>query len=300
MPSSTSVVSSPDAAVLEASSGGMDPKLNRESVIDLVDMYGDAWMAQDPEAICALFSDDATYNERPFAADRAIFAGRAAIMEYWKRQIGGKQKNIRFRQFKEDLLLDAENSRCLAKWEAKFDNPTNNGNYRTVHIVQVAILKLVQPRFLPHPLITSLEEYWHSESMDKIEKGCPWVSGSAIDANDRLCWDYARGACRLGADCKYEHVEGIASTGVKRKATEWRSAQTLAPTLQFSQESPHFCLGASGAQAPPAWLSANGCGSLATNGFSSGSIAAGVSPANDNLPFEPPRKRQRDDIEDCD
>lgn len=192
-----------------AGSPGWRP--SRDECIALVEAYGKAWAAQDPAAICALFTEDATYNERPFVSDQAVFVGRKEIEKYWKRQIVGKQANIRFKQHIEDLMVDEEKSCCLVKWEARFDSLAR-GEPRPVHFIQVAILHLLPP--VPGapsclPQIKSLEEYWHSKGQDS------WTKGGELekkgdkkkdDARDpRICWNFAHSSCKRGADCPYTH-----------------------------------------------------------------------------------------------
>lgn len=43
--------------------------------------YKAAWEARDPEAFAALFKEDGRYHNTPFQ----VQAGKAALMEYWKR-----------------------------------------------------------------------------------------------------------------------------------------------------------------------------------------------------------------------
>lgn len=187
-------------------------KPSRDECIALVEAYGKAWAAQDPAAICALFTDDATYNERPFVSDQAVFCGRKEIEKYWIRQIVGKQANIRFKQHIEDLMVDEEKSCCLVKWEARFDSMAR-GIPRPVHFIQVAILQLLPP--VPGapsclPQIKALEEYWHSKGQDA------WTKGGELDRGEpkewgepkrdaRICWNFSKGLCKRGNDCPYTH-----------------------------------------------------------------------------------------------
>ena len=60
---------------------------------------GAAWVTQDDERIGRLFTEDAAYVERPHD-ERGTFRGREAIRAYWRRQIQGKQRDIKFHQVK--------------------------------------------------------------------------------------------------------------------------------------------------------------------------------------------------------
>ena len=47
---------------------------------DWLERYRRAWIERDADAASRLFTEDATYREKPFAAP---FVGRAAIRDYW-------------------------------------------------------------------------------------------------------------------------------------------------------------------------------------------------------------------------
>ena len=144
----------PASHQLQPQPGGQQ-QLTREYAVAVVERYGAAWASQDEEAITRIFSEDAQYLEHPFDP-RRIYEGRAGIRDYWVRQIQGKQKDIRFTQVPEALLLDSEKRTALAKWEATFSNLQRDGKtYAPVSFVQVAMLS-----FDERGLITKLEEYW--------------------------------------------------------------------------------------------------------------------------------------------
>jgi SnoaL-like domain len=60
--------------------------MNRSDVQAWLDRYVQAWRANQPEPIAALFSDEATYRYRPYGGDEAGAIGRAAIVEAWLEQ----------------------------------------------------------------------------------------------------------------------------------------------------------------------------------------------------------------------
>jgi hypothetical protein len=47
-----------------------------------LDAYRRAWIERDPDAAAKLFTEDATYAERPY---QDAFAGRKAVRDYWER-----------------------------------------------------------------------------------------------------------------------------------------------------------------------------------------------------------------------
>ena len=54
-----------------------------------LEAYRRAWVARDPEAAAALFTDDATYGEQPY---QAAFLGRKGVREYWARVTATQDK----------------------------------------------------------------------------------------------------------------------------------------------------------------------------------------------------------------
>jgi ketosteroid isomerase-like protein len=48
-----------------------------------LDRYVEAWRANEPEPIEALFTDDAVYRYRPYSDPEQMVSGRAAIAESW-------------------------------------------------------------------------------------------------------------------------------------------------------------------------------------------------------------------------
>lgn len=130
--------------------------LTREEAADLVERYGEAWVSQDPEALCDLFCEDGILFERPGKEVQ----GHQALGEYWKRTVVDRQKNIAFRHLAEELVFDPENLACTAKWEANFEVIKSFGDAK-MSLVTVAVL-----RFRKNDIglfkIETLEEYWHN------------------------------------------------------------------------------------------------------------------------------------------
>lgn len=57
--------------------------MERRDVQAWLDRYVEAWRANDPELIKALFTDDAVYRYRPYDDPERSFTGNAAIVESW-------------------------------------------------------------------------------------------------------------------------------------------------------------------------------------------------------------------------
>ncbi|MCA1569223.1 MAG: nuclear transport factor 2 family protein [Chloroflexi bacterium] len=57
--------------------------MERSDVQAWLDRYIEAWRANDPELIKALFTEDAVYRYRPYDDPERTFTGNAAIVESW-------------------------------------------------------------------------------------------------------------------------------------------------------------------------------------------------------------------------
>src|SRR5690606_25695019 len=55
--------------------------------------YRRAWESRDPDAAAALFTEDATYREEPYAEP---FLGRTGVRDYWTR-VTATQEDVEFR-----------------------------------------------------------------------------------------------------------------------------------------------------------------------------------------------------------
>ena len=86
--------------------------MERGSFKRWLDLYGRAWIDQDPNAAAALYTDDATYQVTPFSEP---LRGRDAIYGYWG-SVAKTEKEIQFNY--EVLAVTAENG--IARWWASF------------------------------------------------------------------------------------------------------------------------------------------------------------------------------------
>jgi len=57
--------------------------MERNAVQEWLDRYVDAWRANEPEPIAALFTEDAVYRYRPYADEEQTISGREAIVAAW-------------------------------------------------------------------------------------------------------------------------------------------------------------------------------------------------------------------------
>jgi uncharacterized protein (TIGR02246 family) len=126
--------------------------LTKQQVREVLDVYIRAWETQDPELICTIFTDRATYHERVMGEP---IRGHDGIRAYWQAKVVGGQANITC-----DLLnLYLDNGTAIAEWEATFDDTAQQVRKR---MREVALLTF------DGNLIASLREYWASEELPQV------------------------------------------------------------------------------------------------------------------------------------
>lgn len=123
--------------------------VEKEIVLELIEIYKEAWIEQDPEKIITIFHEDGEYGEYLL---KGPFKGHQEIKDYWQRKVVEEQSEIKFKL----LNLYVENDTAIAEWDATFFNNKEN---KTIHIVEVAILEIENNK------IKRLREYWHSERL---------------------------------------------------------------------------------------------------------------------------------------
>jgi hypothetical protein len=123
--------------------------LTKQQVREILDVYIQAWEGQDPELICTIFTDRATYHERVMGEP---IRGRDGIRDYWQSKVVGTQANITC----ELLNLYLDDGTAIAEWEATFDDTAQRVRKR---MREVALLTF------DGALIDSLREYWASEEL---------------------------------------------------------------------------------------------------------------------------------------
>ncbi len=121
--------------------------ITRQEAGDVVNLYIQAWVGQDPDLIVTIFTPSATYHER--VLDTPI-REREGIRAYWQAKVVESQRNIEC-----DLLnLYLDGATAIVEWEARFDDLVAKERKR---MREVAIL------VFEGQLIASLREYWSSE-----------------------------------------------------------------------------------------------------------------------------------------
>lgn len=118
-----------------------------EKVTEVLGIYGEAWVTQNPNLILSIFTEDATYQEGPFAVP---MVGRAAIKAYWEKKVVAEQSDIHFRVT--TILIDGND--VAVEWVADFIDLVKK---EKVHLYEVAFLKF------EGDYISSLRETWRSE-----------------------------------------------------------------------------------------------------------------------------------------
>jgi hypothetical protein len=119
--------------------------MDYESFRSWLDAYGRAWEARDPEALAALYAEDATYQEDPF--DEPM-RGRPTIQAY-ASEAGRTQEQISFRY---DILAITQDV-GISRWWASFT--------RVPSKVRVKLDGVFVVTFDAHNLCTEFREWWH-------------------------------------------------------------------------------------------------------------------------------------------
>lgn len=119
--------------------------ITKESLVRWLDAYGAAWTNRDADAATGLFTEDALYQETPYADP---FHGRARISEYWSK-VTADQDDIDF-SFE---VLGVSGSTGFAQWSARFHLVSENAQ---VELNGVFVLDFADPEH-----VSSLREWWH-------------------------------------------------------------------------------------------------------------------------------------------
>ena len=139
--------------------------IGKQYVEGIVATYIEAWVTRDPELICTIFTPGATYHERVMGD---VIPDRAAIRRYWETKVVGAQANITCRQ----LSLYVDGSTAIVEWLAEFDDLAQGVRKRMQEIAVLEFEWTMERGYL----ISSLREYWASETVAVLQAGAP--SGS--------------------------------------------------------------------------------------------------------------------------
>ena len=115
--------------------------------------YGAAWEGRDAGAAAALFTDDARYQETPYAEP---FAGRGGISDYWAR-VTANQRDVSF-EF-EPIAVTGDTG--IAQWSAKFRAVSGDANSGGAKVELNGVFVL---EFADQAHVRSLREWWHVRS----------------------------------------------------------------------------------------------------------------------------------------
>lgn len=128
--------------------------LTKQQARAVIDTYITAWETQDPDLIVTIFTPGATYHERVL---QDPIPDREAIRRYWQSKVVEAQANITCKLL--NLYLDG--TTVIAEWEAQFDDVPQGVRKR---MREIAVLTF------EGELISSLREYWASETVGLLER----------------------------------------------------------------------------------------------------------------------------------
>lgn len=117
----------------------------KEKAIELLNIYGKAWVERDPELILTVFTTDATYNDPREKENQ----GHEGIRAYWVSKVVNGQKDIHF----ELLNLWVDGDAVIVEWKAQFIDTIRNLRIDTT---EVGIFTVRDGKF------SALREYYKS------------------------------------------------------------------------------------------------------------------------------------------
>jgi hypothetical protein len=136
--------------------------ISKQYVQGIIDVYVRAWEERDPDLICTIFTPAATYHERVMGEP---IAGLDGIRSYWETKVVAAQANITCRP--SSLYVDG--STAIAEWLAEFDDVAQGVRKR---MKEIAVLEFEWTMARGY-LISSLREYWASETIPGYSSGPP-------------------------------------------------------------------------------------------------------------------------------
>lgn len=121
--------------------------VSEDRVKEILKVYEEAWVNQNPEKILSIFTEDGVYHEKVLEKP---FVGHEQIRQYWKSKVVEEQSDIKFKLL--NYYIDGDI--IIAEWDASFYSNEKKGK---IHIIEVAIMEISENK------IKSLREYWQSE-----------------------------------------------------------------------------------------------------------------------------------------
>jgi len=123
--------------------------VSRKTVENILTVYENAWVNQDPDKILNIFTKDATYHERVL---KEPYVGHEQIRKYWQSKVVEEQSSIKFKL----LNFYIEGDVVVAEWDITFFNNRKN---KKIHMKEVGIFEIVKNK------IKSIREYWQAEEL---------------------------------------------------------------------------------------------------------------------------------------
>src|SRR3989344_7621629 len=121
--------------------------VDKKTAENILNVYENAWVNQDPEKILSIFTEEGIYHEKAFEKP---FIGHDQIRQYWQSKVVEEQSDIQFKLL--NYYIDGDV--IIAEWDASFNS---NLKKARIHIKEVAILEMKGSK------IRSLREYWRAE-----------------------------------------------------------------------------------------------------------------------------------------
>jgi hypothetical protein len=129
-----------------------EPRLTKEMLKTVLDIYKTAWEQQDSKLILTIFTEDALYHERVL---QEPIRGHAGIAKYWQKKVMKEQARISWTL----LRTYIDGTTGIAEWEVYFDDLVEQ---KRIHSMEIAIMEFNNRK------ITSLREYWAAETIDEL------------------------------------------------------------------------------------------------------------------------------------
>ena len=120
--------------------------MNKNEATKLLNIYGQAWVKQDPDLVLTIFTPDASYND----PKEPVNNGHGGIRAYWITKVVGEQKDISFKL----LNVWVDGVTVIAEWEASF---TDTKRSLKIEMTEVAIFTVKDNKF------GSLREYYKTQ-----------------------------------------------------------------------------------------------------------------------------------------
>lgn len=123
--------------------------ITKEKALEILEVYKNAWINQDPKLILSIFHEDGEYGEYLL---KGAFKGHDEIKKYWIEKVVEEQSNIEFKL----LNLFTDNDTIIAEWDVTFYSSIEN---KRIHLVQIGVFETENDK------IKRFREYWHSERL---------------------------------------------------------------------------------------------------------------------------------------